>query len=99
MAKTRKAAAAGGVMVDPASRAGRLDALVRQVAPKACVHYAKTGSWPVPEDGGRPGPPYVIRTTDDGGRRITLTDDDGGTRVAVGRTVDEALRALEAKLR
>lgn len=42
--------------------------------------------------------PYEILTTPDGGRQIKVTSDDGDVWSGVGRTTEEALAALEAKL-
>lgn len=85
----------------PLTRAQRLDALVQKVAPKQAAHFAEHGRWPDAEDGarGRGASPYVIQTTKTDGRRIKITGDDGDVISGIGATVEEALAALEAKVR
>jgi hypothetical protein len=84
----------------PVTRAQRLDALVRKVAPKAAAYYAEHGRWPDAEGSPRRGSsPYVIETTKTDGRRIRIATDDGDVISGIGGTIEEALAALEVKVR
>jgi hypothetical protein len=55
-----------------------------------------------PDENGEParhsGSPYVIETLPDGRMRIIVTGDDGDSVSGVGKDVEEALTALEAKV-
>lgn len=90
------------------SRRNRIDAIVRKVAPQAIAFYDKSGddktaqSWPPRTlDGGKVivQAPYMITPLVDGRQKVTVTSDDGDVLSGVGATIDDALTALEAKLR
>lgn len=75
------------------TRADRINALVARLAPKAAAAQLKTGKWP----GGQA--PHVLETRHDTSRRLKITGDDGDVLSGVGATIDEAIAALEAKVR
>lgn len=96
------------------TRADRLNALIRRVAPKKQAFRDANGVWPTEDeletgklvmqaDGTAvPSPtrgiPYEIRTVGDNKRKILITDDEGSTTAAIGDNIEDALKKLEAKI-
>lgn len=88
------------------TRADRLNALVRRLAPKKQAFRDAHGFWPTEEEleTGKPSEdqhgavPYEIKTLTGSKRRILVTDDDGSTVAAIGENIEQALAALEAKV-
>lgn len=86
------------------TRADRLMAVIEQLAPTAALYHASSGAWPARPGASVDAPtetaaPYVIETLPSGGRRIRVIGEDGDVVSGMGATMDEALSALEAKIR
>lgn len=78
-------------MATTLTRAARLDRCIAALGPE--MAKAITGGW------GDRGAPYTIMELPNGRRRVTIWDyDSGDVWVGTGKTVDEALTALEAKV-
>lgn len=74
------------------TRAERFNRLLKKALPND-VDRIDSGNW------GPKGCPYVFNTRADGTQRLSITDEDSGDVVsAMGKTRDEVLDALEAKL-
>lgn len=87
----------------PRSRRARLFAILARIASAALQHYTDhDGQWPPRTfEGGRVlvQAPYLLTPLADGRHQVTVTSDDGDVLSGVGATYDEALDALEAKIR
>lgn len=88
-------------MADPKSRADRVAAIVRKLAPKLAAEYDIVGKWPkrTMADGRiADGAPYSFSDVP-AGQRLLVTDDDGDLAgKGVGATREAAIADLEAKL-
>lgn len=85
------------------TKAEQLDAIMAKVAPASLAYYREHGKWPLPA--GVTGPehlrtaPYLIRTLKDGRKQVRIQSEDGDTLAGTGKTTEDAVAALAAKIR